>query len=184
VDYSVDGSKARLNVTAANQSRNAELQQVSVRDFSATVVAGSTTSLASSPHVLWAIEGRRANNGLYYAGRFRASATGAIDVGAQRVANGSFTNLGAGWVSVPRETWVNGATFNLKVEMTGSPTTTIRVKVWRVGTSEPAAWDLQVTDSTSALQTAGRVGLRGYVYSGASSRVTTFDNFVVTDLAD
>jgi hypothetical protein len=182
LDYSVDGSKARLNVTAANQSRNAELQQVSVRDFSATVVAGSTTSLASSPHVLWAIEGRRSNNSNYYAGRFRASATGAIEVGAQRVIGGTFTNLGSGWVSVPRETWATGSTFNLKVEMTGSPTT-IRVKVWRVGTTEPAAWDLEVTDSSSGLQSAGRVGMRGYVYSGASSRVTTFDDFFVTDLA-
>jgi hypothetical protein len=182
LDYSVDGSKARLNVTAANQSRNAELQQVSVRDFSATVVAGSTTSLASSPHVLWAIEGRRSNNSNYYAGRFRASATGAIEVGAQRVIGGTFTNLGSGWVSVPRETWATGSTFNLKVEMTGSPTA-IRVKVWRVGTTEPAAWDLQVTDSSSGLQSAGRVGMRGYVYTGASSRVTTFDDFFVTDLA-
>jgi hypothetical protein len=183
VDYSVDGSKARLNVTAANQSRNAELQQVSVRDFSATVVAGVTTSLASSPHALWAIEGRRSNNNNYYAGRFRASATGAIEIGAQKVVGGTFTNLGSGWVSVPRETWSDGNTYRLKVEMTGSPTTTIKVKVWRVGTAEPAGWDFQTTDSSSILQTAGRVGMRGYVYSGASGRVTTFDDYIVTNLA-
>jgi hypothetical protein len=182
VDYSVDGSKARLNVTAANQSRNAELQQVSVRDFSATVVAGTTSTVTASPHVLWAIEGRRSNNSNYYVGRFRANATGTIDVGAQRVVGGIFTNLGGGWVSVPRETWVDGVTYNLKVEMTGSGTTTIRVKVWRVGTAEPAAWDFQATDSTATLQAAGRVGMRGYVYSGASSRVTTFDDYFVTNL--
>ena len=66
--------------------------------------------------------------------------------------------------------------------MTGSPTT-IRVKVWRVGTTEPAAWDLQVTDSSSGLQSAGRVGMRGYVYAGTTGRVTTFDNYYVTNLA-
>jgi hypothetical protein len=182
-DYDVTGSQAELRVTGTNQSRNAELAQVSVADFSATVVAGTTGTATASPGLMWGIEGRRANNQNYYLGRFRVNASGTIQVGAQRVLGGSFTNLGAGWVTVPRESWTTGASYTLKVEMTGASPTTIRVKVWRVGTPEPGAWDLTVTDAGAALQVPGRVGLRAYLYAGnASPRTFTFDNFLVTPL--
>jgi hypothetical protein len=71
----------------------------------------------------------------------------------------------------------------MRVQMTGTNPTTIRMKVWQAGTAEPAAWLLTVTDGTAELQTAGAVGIRSYV-GGATTNgpvVYSYDEFKVTD---
>ena len=66
--------------------------------------------------------------------------------------------------------------------MTGSPTTTIKVKVWRVGTAEPAGWDFQTTDSSSICKPRGGSACED-TYIAAPVVALTFDDYIVTDLA-
>jgi YVTN family beta-propeller protein len=54
----------------------------------------------------------------------------------------------------------NGAHVLLRVEFTGVNPTTIRARAWLAGTAEPATWTLNITDSTTAEQKAGMVGVR------------------------
>ena len=52
--------------------------------------------------------------------------------------------------------------------------------MWRVGTTEPAAWQLSTTDATAALQAPGGLGLAVYV-SGTATVVpltVAFDDLV------
>jgi hypothetical protein len=69
----------------------------------------------------------------------------------------------------------------LRVQVIGSAPTTIRAKVWALGTPEPSAWQTTVTDSTAAMQTSGAVGLAFYL--GSTATVTpvtaTFDDLIV-----
>ena len=53
----------------------------------------------------------------------------------------------------------------IRGQAVGANPTTLRIKAWPVGTTEPAAWAYTATDSTGP-QVAGRAGLRAYV-SGA-----------------
>ncbi|MGZ6987046.1 MAG: YncE family protein, partial [Ilumatobacteraceae bacterium] len=54
----------------------------------------------------------------------------------------------------------NGAVALLHVELLGVNPTVLRARAWLAGTSEPTAWLLNTTDSTSAEQVAGMVGVR------------------------
>ncbi len=53
----------------------------------------------------------------------------------------------------------NGAVVWLHVEFQGSNPTYVRARAWLNGTTEPSTWLLNTTDSTSAEQSAGMVGL-------------------------
>jgi len=111
--------------------------------------------------------------------RFRPGGTAAIKLDALR---GSATA-----VTIGADTLVPGAVgpgtkVDLRLQVTGTGTTTIRVKAWVHGTPEPERWTLTTTDSTAALQAPGSVGLGAYA-SGSSTnvpQVVSFDDLVVT----
>jgi len=56
----------------------------------------------------------------------------------------------------------------VRMQVTGTNPTTLRLKVWPASTTEPAAWQTTATDSTTALQSPGSVGISAY----ASGSVT------------
>ncbi|NUU07309.1 PKD domain-containing protein [Leifsonia sp. C5G2] len=85
-------------------------------------------------------------------------------------------------VNIPGLTYTAGTQYQVRLQVFGTSPTTIRARVWKVGTTEPTTWQASVTDSTAALQAAGVVGLRAYL-SGTATDVpltTKFDNFAVT----
>lgn len=49
------------------------------------------------------------------------------------------------------------------MQATGSGTTALKLRVWKDGAAEPATWQAQTTDTTSALQAPRGVGERVYV---------------------
>ena len=67
---------------------------------------------------------------------------------------------------------------NVKVQATGTSPTTLRAKVWKVGTAEPAAWAASTTDSAAALQGAGSIGFEAYLSGSATNapQVASFDD--------
>jgi hypothetical protein len=72
-----------------------------------------------------------------------------------------------------------GDRLNIRAQATGTSPTTFRAKVWKVGTTEPSAWMVSVTDSTASLQAAGAVGLGTYLSGSATNAPVTasFDDF-------
>ncbi len=62
---------------------------------------------------------------------------------------------------------------NLRLQVSGTGTTTVRAKVWREGTTEPSAWRLTSTDTTAALQNPGAVGLYNYLSGSATNAPVT-----------
>ncbi|MGH1525255.1 PKD domain-containing protein [Leifsonia sp. L25] len=85
-------------------------------------------------------------------------------------------------VNISGLTYAPGTQYQVRVQVFGTSPTTVRARVWKVGTTEPTTWQASVTDSTAALQAAGAVGLRAYL-SGTATDVpltTKFSNFVVT----
>jgi hypothetical protein len=67
--------------------------------------------------------------------------------------------------------------------VTGTGTTTARIKAW-TGATEPAAWQVTATDSTASLQNAGGVGIRGYVGTSTTNGPVSvrLDNLLATTL--
>jgi hypothetical protein len=80
-------------------------------------------------------------------------------------------------------TYTAGSTLNVRVQVSGTGTTTITGKVW-TGSSEPAAAQLTRTDTTAALQAAGAVGLGAYRPSSVTTATTVqFTSFAVRTVA-
>jgi len=66
--------------------------------------------------------------------------------------------------------------------VTSGMTTTLRARVWKPGTSEPATWLLTAVDSTTGLQGPGGIGLWAYLSGAATNAplVAGFDDLTAT----
>lgn len=72
-----------------------------------------------------------------------------------------------------------GASYTLRVSVTGSSPTTISAKLWEIGTEEPENWQLTTTDDTSSLQGEGAVGLTAEQTGDSELLAVRFEEFVV-----
>ena len=113
----------------------------------------------------------RLAGGNEYRGRIRILADGSVQLSITKVDAGVETTL-ASSVTVAGLTYTAGTKLNLRTQAIGANPTTVRAKVWVAGTTEPAAWQRSVTDSTASLQTPGAVGFYGYLSGSATAAVT------------
>ncbi|PWW21405.1 PKD repeat protein [Geodermatophilus normandii] len=104
-----------------------------------------------------------------YRAKLRFRADGQVEVMLMRTVNDEDTILG-GYLLAGGYT--AGTSLNVRLETSGTGTTTVQVKVWRAGTTQPTAWDLTRTDTTAALQRPGAVALDTYT-SGSSTATAT-----------
>lgn len=84
--------------------------------------------------------------------------------------------------ATPNVVWAPTKTLVLRLQVTGTSPTTVQAKVWPAEQAEPSGWTVSATDNTSALQTAGAVGIWAYASSSMTSSPITvfFDDFKVT----
>ena len=62
-----------------------------------------------------------------------------------------------------------GAVLRVRLQATGTGTTTLKAKAWYTTSSEPAAWNLTTTDTTASLQSPGAVGIYTYLSGSATN---------------
>ncbi|WP_243076170.1 PKD domain-containing protein [Microbacterium sp. SS28] len=71
------------------------------------------------------------------------------------------------WQDLPAANNITpGTKYNVRLQVSGTGTTTLRSKIWAQGTAEPTIWQLNTTDTTAALQVAGYTGVTTYAGSG------------------
>jgi PKD repeat protein len=112
-----------------------------------------------------------------YRAKFRVAATGAVALWLTRTVGGVETVLTS--VTIPGISVTTADSLNVRFQVTGTGTTTLRAKIWRTGTAEPASWALTATDSTAVLQDPGYVGINSYLSSSATTVpvVYSYDGF-------
>ncbi|MBA2558066.1 MAG: fibronectin type III domain-containing protein, partial [Chloroflexi bacterium] len=122
--------------------------------------------------------------GIQYRARVRLDPEGRAFVHAAAFQAGVERSLGPE-VRVPGLAHIAGQPLLLRAQATGTNPTTIRVRAWTDGETEPTDWPFTATDDTAALQAPGAVGLRAYLSGGNTNGpiVFGFDGFLVT-LAD
>jgi PKD repeat protein len=96
-----------------------------------------------------------------------------------------FASGGSVWLSLLKEsggvetdlgdyqlpgTYAVGQAITVRLDLSGSSPTTLHAKAWTAGTTEPAAWQLTVTDGDATLQKAG--GLEVQLYTSSSATAT------------
>lgn len=181
-DFNVANGAGSIQVPSANGNKAAYLNGASASDVDMKVRI--TAGKAPAGGSFFAFAEARHNGNNTYRGKLVLRTDGSVAVQASVVINGTETGLGA---QVP----VSGLTFTpfsyiwLRVQVTGSNPTTIKVKAWADGQSEPNAWQFSATDGRAAVQVAGGVGLRAYLHSAVTNAPVTFffDDLTVTAAA-
>ena len=186
--WTVSGGSANFSVSdgagRVQVARNATLTAVLGRSFGDADVS-STATVADPPTaggVVLTTMARRLNDSNDYRVVTRVISGRPVDVSLVRRVSGVQTTLGS--VTLPGVTAAAGQALAVRFQVSGTGTTALRAKVWPAGTAEPAAWQLETTDTTAALQKPGGTALRAYLSSGAgtTSAKVAFDDFTVSEV--
>jgi len=112
-----------------------------------------------------------------YRGKIKVAATtGQLTLYITKLVGGTETTLSSVALGSANNYTV-GSQLQLRVQASGTGSTSLKAKVWKVGTSEPSTWNLSSTDSSSSLQAAGGIS----VVSFLSASSTTFPSSVSFD---
>ncbi|MEH6781597.1 MAG: PKD domain-containing protein [Rhodoglobus sp.] len=167
----VNGAGAFVH-TSSGSTRRALLAGVSETSVEAQAEI-TTDKVAEAGHIVVGVIGRQVGSA-FYQSRIRLQTGGVVGL---QIMSGSTVVLAN--MNVPGMTYTAGDTFILKTSVQGTSPTTISAKLWKLGDTEPASWQLVTTDSTAALQAPGSIGFESYLSGSAPNAPVTvrFDNF-------
>ena len=180
ISYSVGSGAGTININAG-ASRAALLNSTSVQDTDVVFRVAANKVAAGGTYIVYGIARKSGTN--EYRAKLIFTTTGGFQVQASKLVSGSETALGSA-VTVSGLSQSAGGYIWVHAQFNGVSPTTINIRAWASGQSEPSAWQFTATDSTSALQGAGSVGLRLFLASKVSNGPVgfTFDDYAVTDL--
>jgi trimeric autotransporter adhesin len=168
--YAVDGNAGTVALTAGTGAR-AALTAVSSTDTEVALeVATDKAATGGGQYV--SLIGRAVAGGPEYRGKLLLASSGAVTAYVARVEGGVETTLGS--ATVAGLTHTAGGRLEVRLQVTGTAPSTVRVKVWAHGQAEPAGWTVSRTDSTAALQGPGSVGLYSYLSASATNAPVAF----------
>lgn len=162
---STDGSRAVMNVRAGS-TVTASLSSATLLSSDLNVTFSANKPMAGATgYAVVALRNNGTNQG--YGGRIKLLSDGTlqehITVNGTAVAGGNLAGSFAG-----------GDQLKMRLQVTGTNPTTVRLKVWRVGQPEPSSWMTTYTDTTAALQTTGGLFISSFIGSGATNAPIQF----------
>jgi PKD repeat protein len=167
---SVAGGTGSIVLARAATESRVQLAGVSLRDTDVQATFGFP-KLATGGSLYGHVATRASGWGQEYRGKLIVTTSGSVVAEIDRVIGGTETYLTS--VSVAGLTVKAGDKVNLRFQAQGAGTTTLRMKAWKAGTTEPANWPLTKTDTTAQLQSAGAVGIGAYLSSAATNAPVT-----------
>lgn len=174
-DITVDGHGRMDNGSSFVSRTHATIDGVTAEDFENQLTWQSQGG--SDADGIGLIARRSASDTYYVAGIaednsnciFRGEQSG-DGIAIAKVINGTVSVLGESAATMP-----NNTDYEVKFRIEG---TALKVKVWESGTSEPATWDVEVTDSDLT-----GVSAFGVIGSGKDTDTLLFKNLTTDDLA-
>jgi hypothetical protein len=183
--FSTDGSRGLMELTDGQTTLQAGGSQT-VGDVDAT----TSFSLSRRPKggsikvMLITRAASQESNADGYRSVVQIAQNGTVSYGFRRMLGGNNVAL-VQYMTAPF-TFAPGATYIVRTQVTGTSPTALRMKVWRAGTLEPTSWGLVATDSATALQAGGLVGVRSTTGTDTIRNLpltTSFESLTVTDVA-
>lgn len=170
--YSVDGA-GNIRLAAPGAAAGGYLGQVASASTDLGLVVSATKAATGTGTYVW-VSGRRVAGAGAYEAKIALRSSGAVGLSLVRVnaAGGGEVTLQPA-LTLPGLSFAAGERLNVRLQVTGAGPTTLRAKVWKVGSVEPASWQRSVTDATVALQAAGGVGIRFYLSGSATNAPVT-----------
>jgi len=173
-DYNVDGSRGTISVTATLSDRGQRVD-VGERNVDAVItLANPGAPVTNGVQMGVAVRLTDASN--YYSARASFSPAGQVTAWLAKMVAGVETTILTGSTALS----TGGPDVQLRVQVLGS---TLRMRLWYAGSTEPATWDLSVTDTSLTTGTQVAPFATRQVTS-TSPTVFAFDNFYVTGPCD
>jgi PKD repeat protein len=161
--WSVSGGMGRVSLNAGDGYTAYQSSVSSTTTEAAVLVTTDKAPTGGGQYV--SVIGRRVSATVDYRAKVRMAAGGAVAVWLTRNQSGAETVLSS--ATLAGVNYAVGDSLRVRLQVTGAAPTTLRVKVWENGTSEPGAWSLTSTDNTAGFQLPGSAGL--YPYLSAST---------------
>jgi PKD repeat protein len=168
--WSVGNGVGRISL-AAGSGGTASLASVSSTSTE-TAVTISTDKTPTGSGQYTSVIGRRIDASTDYRAKVRFMVGGSVVMQLTRMQSNSETVLTG--VTVPGLTYAAGDRLKVRLQVFGTSPTTLKVKIWRDGQSEPATWLLTSTDGTAALQAAGGIGFYDYASGSMTNPPVVF----------
>ncbi len=162
-NFAVTPGKATLNMNAGGGPA-AYLNGVSARDVDLRTSLSFDKPGTGGGSYAYLVA--RKNDTSDYRATTRVTAT-AVTIQAVKKVQGVDTVLGQ--VNLTGGTLEANQVLHVRLQVVGASPTTVRIKAWRDGATEPSAWMLSYTDNASGLQQAGAVGLHSYLSGSATN---------------
>lgn len=164
--FSVAGGVGKVTLSAGN-SYTASLPGATLSTNTEERFTVAVNQPSTGGGYYFSAIGRQIDNLNDYRAKFRVASTGAVALWLTRTIGGTETVLTS--ITIPGLSVTGPDTLSVRVQVTGTNATTLKAKVWRTGTTEPAAWALTAQDSTAVLQAPGYVGINSYLSSSATT---------------
>ena len=142
---------------AAGGSGTAILPSVSKTDTEVAVALASS-KIATGGGDYFSVIARQVGATTDYRGKVQFRSDGTVVVVLTKMVAGTETAVSS-TVVLPGVTMAANDKLQVRVQAVGTSPTTLRLKAWKNGTAEPAAWTLNVTDTTSGLAVRGCGGV-------------------------
>lgn len=179
--WSVNGSRGSVRVSTGT-TRLATMPWAATRDVQLTGRVG-TDRVATGGGQSVALVARRQSTGLEYDGRLRIDSAKRVYLAA--VKRGTSETLLGTEVLVSNLTYASGTYLWLKLAVSGTAPSSVKVKAWADAATEPTTWQVTRTDTTTALKAAGLPGVRASTAKSTTNGPTSFfvDDLSVSPLA-
>jgi PKD repeat protein len=178
----VDSGSGRLTMATATSGPQAYLGTLQSDDTDLVMeVSVDKVPVGGTAGVDQAFLVRRVANEGDYRAKVRILPGGAVRIGISRTSSTGAQTVIVAETVVSGLTYAAGDQLTIRAQATGTTPTTVRAKVWRVGDTEPATWQVTGSDSTVGLQTTGGVGVQSYLGASVTNTpiVARFDNLRV-----
>ena len=162
---SVASGTGRTTMASAGAQLTAFLNDTSASDTDLRL-AVALDKAATGGGTYLSVIGRKVGTSGDYRAKLRFQDTGAVALSLVRKVSSTQTTLAS--ATLAGVTYSPGQVLHVRLRVVGTGTTSLAVKVWPAGAAEPTSWQLSATDSTTALQSAGSLGIESYL-SGSST---------------
>ncbi len=166
-DFDVAAGTGTISLAGPNANRAASLTSVSAQDLDLSFRFATNKLATGSGQYIYGVA-RRVSATASYRIKVRLTSGGAVWVGASSVTNNVESPIAAE-VRAPNVTHVAGGFIRVRAQLTGTNPTTIRVRAWADGSTEPSTWTYTATNSAAGLQAPGGVGLQAYLSSSTTN---------------
>lgn len=153
--------KGVMLTTATNSTLRVALQQVYVTNQDALVKIQTNRAPVGGTYQVF-VDVRYINPSNYYRAEVQFRTDGNLHGRIERILDGVYANLTGSEPQILGLTYSVDTDYYIRVEAKGSGTTTLKMKVWPVGTDEPSTWHDTRTDTSAALQVSSGVALQAW----------------------